>query len=482
MPNILEKINENIYRIPVTYKPGMRVPGIIYSDETMLPILLKDKAIEQVANVATLPGIEKHSLAMPDIHWGYGFSIGGVAATNIAKNGVVSPGGVGFDINCGVRLLKTNLFHDEVKGKLENLVNLLYRTVPSGVGSTGQIKVKGKEARKLLTKGAAWAVEKGCGTKSDLECTEETGQMKFADPDTVSDKAYERGKSQAGTLGSGNHFLEVQTIDKIFDQEAAKQLNIEKGQITIMIHTGSRGFGHQVCSDYIKVMLSALNKYKISVPDKQLACAPVNSPEGQRYLGAMNCAANYAWANRQIIMHLTREVFERVFGQGWQKLGMNLIYDVSHNMAKIENHIIDGKTTKLCVHRKGATRAFNPGHPEIPQRYSSMGQPVIIPGDMGTHSYLLAGTQQAMENTFGSTCHGAGRVKSRSEAKRTLDSNQIIKELKTKGIIIRAASRGTIVEEAPQAYKNVNKVVDIVHNSGISRRICRMKPLCVVKG
>ena len=482
MPNILEKINENIYRIPVTYKPGMRVPGIIYSDETMLPILLKDKAIEQVANVATLPGIEKHSLAMPDIHWGYGFSIGGVAATNIAKNGVVSPGGVGFDINCGVRLLKTNLFHDEVKGKLENLVNLLYRTVPSGVGSTGQIKVKGKEARKLLTKGAAWAVEKGFGTKSDLECTEETGQMKFADPDTVSDKAYERGKSQAGTLGSGNHFLEVQTIDKIFDQEAAKQLNIEKGQITIMIHTGSRGFGHQVCSDYIKVMLSALNKYKISVPDKQLACAPVNSPEGQRYLGAMNCAANYAWANRQIIMHLTREVFERVFGQGWQKLGMNLIYDVSHNMAKIENHIIDGKTTKLCVHRKGATRAFNPGHPEIPQRYSSMGQPVIIPGDMGTHSYLLAGTQQAMENTFGSTCHGAGRVKSRSEAKRTLDSNQIIKELKTKGIIIRAASRGTIVEEAPQAYKNVNKVVDIVHNSGISRRICRMKPLCVVKG
>ncbi|MFH2137691.1 MAG: RtcB family protein [Candidatus Omnitrophota bacterium] len=482
MLNILEKIDEYRYRIPKSYKPGMLVDGVIYTSEKLLPSLLKDKAIEQVANTTFLPGIEKYALAMPDIHWGYGFPIGGVVATNIEKNGVISPGGVGFDINCGVRLMKTRLFYDEMSGSLEDLVNKLYHVVPSGVGSTGQIKLKGAEAVKVLTEGAAWAVAKGFGIKSDLECTEEGGKMDFTDPEAVSERAYERGKPQSGTLGSGNHFLEVQVIDTIFDEDIARELNLEKGQITVMIHTGSRGFGHQVCTDYIKTMLNCLRKYEINVPDKQLACAPVESKEGERYLSAMNCAANYAWANRQVLMQYTRDVFEKVFNQSWEKLGMNLIYDVSHNMAKIEKHIIEGKEKKLCVHRKGATRAFGPGHPDLPDRYKKIGQPVIIPGDMGTHSYLLVGTQNAMEETFGSTCHGAGRLKSRSEAIRTLDRHKIIHDLKQKGIIIRAKGRDTIAEEAPDAYKNVNDVVEVVHGAGISKKVCRMRPLGVIKG
>ncbi len=479
---ILEKIDDYRFRIPKTYKPGMRTPGIIYTDEKLLAGLLKDKALEQVANVAFLPGIVKYSLAMPDIHWGYGFSIGGVAATNIEKGGVVSPGGVGFDINCGVRLLKTNLFYDDIKNKIEDLINRLYHTVPAGVGSRGNIKTKGAEARKLLVKGAAWAVEKGYGTEADLECTEAHGQMQKANPDEISPHALERGASQAGTLGSGNHFLEIQRIDTIFDEQIAAQLNLSIGQIVIMIHTGSRGFGHQVCTDQIKLMLSCLTKYAIKVPDRQLACAPVKSREGQAYLGAMGCAANYAWANRQILMHFTRGVFEKFFGMSWEKLGMNLIYDVAHNIAKIEKHVVDGRQELLCVHRKGATRAFGPGHPELPDRYKAIGQPVIIPGDMGRHSYLLVGTQKAMEETFGSTCHGAGRAMSRSQAIRTLDRKHIVHELKEKGIVLRAVGRETIAEEAPQAYKDVNDVVAVVHNAGISKKVCRMRPLGVIKG
>jgi len=482
MEKVLEKIDAYRYRIPKTYKPGMRTEGIVYSSDKFLGELLKDKALEQVANVACLPGIVKASLAMPDIHWGYGFPIGGVAATDIEKNGVISPGGVGFDINCGVRLLKTSLFHNDISGHIPELIKALYKIIPAGVGSKGDIKLSSSGQRKMLLKGAGWAVAQGFGTQADLECTEENGQMKNADPDAISEHAYERGRMQAGTLGSGNHFLELQVIDAVYEPEICSELGIEIGQIVVMIHTGSRGFGHQVCTDYVKVMLEGMRKYAIEVPDRQLACAPVNSKEGQAYLGAMGCAANYAWSNRQILMHRTREVFEKFFKQSWQNLRMNLVYDVAHNIAKIEKHFIDGKERTLCVHRKGATRAFGPGNKDLPDRYKKTGQPVIIPGDMGRNSYLLAGTQQAMQETFGSTCHGAGRLKSRTQAIKTLNRQKILEELKAKGIVVYAKGRETICEEAPQVYKNINDVVSIVHNAGISKKLCRMRPIAVIKG
>lgn len=478
----LEKIDNYRFRIPKSYKPGMRVPGIIYADEKLLKDIMQDKAVEQVANVAFLPGIVRASLAMPDIHWGYGFSIGGVAATDIENGGVISPAGVGYDINCGVRMLKTSLQLDEIKQKLNDLVYALFSDIPSGVGSKGDIRVSGREEKEILIDGAQWAVKKGYGIEEDLECTEEYGAIQGADPAAVSERAYERGKAQSGTLGSGNHFLEIQVIDQLYDRQACDTLGLTMGQVTIMIHSGSRGLGYQVCDDYTKSMIHCLQKYSINVPDRQLACAPVSSPEGKAYLGAMKCAANYAWANRQCLMHLTRLTFERVLGAPWQKLGLQLIYDVAHNIAKIEKHTVDGQEKKLCVHRKGATRAFGPGHPALPPRYKEIGQPVIIPGDMGRNSYLLVGTDKAMEETFGSTCHGAGRVKSRTAAARTINAQQLLKELEAKGIIVKASGRGTIVEEAPQAYKDVNDVVDVVHNAGISKRVCRMRPLGVIKG
>ncbi len=400
----LEKIDNYRWRIPKSYKPGMRVPGLVYADEKLLKDIYHDKALEQIANVAFLPGIVNYSLAMPDIHWGYGFPIGGVAATDIENGGVVSPGGVGFDINCGVRMLKTNFQYEEIKNKIKDLVYVLFSDIPAGVGSKGDIRVSAKEEREILVKGSKWAVEKGYGTQEDLECTEEYGAIQGADPDAVSDRAYERGKAQSGTLGSGNHFLEVQVIDQLYDRDLCDEFGLTLGQITIMIHSGSRGLGYQICDDYVKGMIHCLQKYNINVPDRQLACAPVNSSEGKDYLGAMKCAANYAWANRQCLMHLTRRVFERVFNMPWDKMGMYLIYDVAHNIAKIENHVVDGKEKTLCVHRKGATRAFASGHPALPERYKGTGQPVIIPGDMGRNSYLLVGTQKAMEETFGSTC------------------------------------------------------------------------------
>jgi len=403
----LEKIDDYRWRIPKSYKQGMRVPGLIYADEKLLKDIRQDKALEQVANVAFLPGIINASLAMPDIHWGYGFPIGGVAATDIEQGGVISPGGVGFDINCGVRLLKTNFQFEEIKDKIRDLVNVLFSDVPSGLGSKGDIKVSTREEKEILVKGARWAVEKGFGTQEDLECTEEYGAIQGADPLAVSDRAYERGKAQSGTLGSGNHFLEIQVIEQLYDRDLCDTFGLTEGQITIMIHSGSRGLGYQVCDDYTKSMIHCLQKYNINVPDRQLACAPVNSPEGKNYLGAMKCAANYAWANRQCLMYLTRKVFEKVFSQSWQKMGMFLVYDVAHNIAKIEKHVIDGKEKTVCVHRKGATRAFGPGHPALPDRYKKTGQPVIIPGDMGRNSYLLVGTQKAMEETFGSTCFTA---------------------------------------------------------------------------
>ena len=478
----LEKIDDYRWRIPKSYKGGMRVDGIIYADEKLLKDIRNDKAAEQVANVAFLPGIINASLAMPDIHWGYGFPIGGVAATDIEAGGVISPAGVGYDINCGVRLLKTNFQFDDIKDKIKDLVYALFNDIPSGVGSKGDIRVGPKEEREILVKGSGWALEKGYATADDIECTEENGSIQGADPEAVSDRAYERGKAQSGTLGSGNHFLEVQVVDQLYDRDICDELGFDLGQITVMIHSGSRGLGFQVCDDYVKSMVHCLQKYNINVPDRQLGCAPVNSPEGKAYLGAMKCAANYAWANRQCLMHLTRKVFEKIFSMSWQKMGMFLIYDVAHNIAKIEKHTVDGKEKTVCVHRKGATRAFAPGHPALPQRYKKIGQPVIIPGDMGRNSYLLVGTQKAMEETFGSTCHGAGRLKSRTAASRSINEGVLLKELEAKGITVKASGRGTIAEEAPQAYKDVNEVVSVVHNAGISKRVCRMRPLGVIKG
>jgi len=478
----LEKIDEYRWRIPQSARPGMRVPGLVYADEKLLKDIYQDKALEQVANVAFLPGIVGASLAMPDIHWGYGCPIGGVAATDIEEGGVISPGGVGFDINCGVRLLKTNFQLDEIRQRLKDLTYVLFSDIPSGVGSKGEIRVSEREEKALLLKGSRWAVSRGYGIEEDLECTEENGVMEGADPAAVSSRAYERGKAQSGTLGSGNHFLEVQAIDQLYDRELCDHFGLTLGQVTVMIHSGSRGLGYQVCDDYTRSMNSCLEKYRIHVPDRQLACAPVESSEGRNYLAAMRCAANYAWANRQCLMHLTRLAFERVFNTGWEKMGMRLVFDVAHNIAKIESHLVAGKKKKLCVHRKGATRAFGPGHPALPERYRNTGQPVIIPGDMGRNSYLLVGTARAEEETFGSTCHGAGRVKSRTAASRSINADALLKELESKGIQVKASGRGTLVEEAPQAYKDINEVVDVVQQAGISRRVCRMRPLCVIKG
>ena len=475
----LEKIDDYRWRVPKT--GGMRVPGVVYADENLLKDIYRDRAINQVQNAAHLPGIVKYSLAMPDIHWGYGLPIGGVVATDIDSGGVVTPGGIGFDINCGVRLVRTNLTLKEARSRIKDLVYALYNNVPAGVGSKGDIRVGIDEEKKILTRGSAWAISKGYGRPEDLEVTEENGAIKGADPDSISERAYERGKRQAGTLGSGNHFLEIQVIDEIFDKDAADVFDLDVNQVVIMIHSGSRGFGYQVCDDYSRSMIRCLSKYDISVPDRQLACAPVKSEEGKAYLGAMRCAANYAWANRQCLMHLTRRTFEKVFNRSEKDLGMDLVYDVAHNIGKFEKHIVDGKEKLLCVHRKGATRAFPPGHEELPDRYKSTGQPVIIPGDMGRASYLLAGTEKA-EETFYSTCHGSGRVMSRTAAVKACAGRSISKELAEKGIVVMATGRGTLAEEAPEAYKNVNDVVGVVHSAGISRKVCKMKPLGVVKG
>ena len=478
----LERISEYKYRIPKSYKPGMLVDGIIYSSEHFLSSLKHDKAVEQVANVAFLPGIVKYSLAMPDIHWGYGFCIGGVAATDPEVGGVIAPGGIGYDINCGIRLLKTNLTIEDIKDKIPKIVNTLYQDIPSGVGSTGDIRVSYREEKKILLTGAKWAVSRGLGVKEDLEYCEDFGAIEGAHPDVVSERAYKRGRNQAGTLGSGNHFIEVQVVDELFDCEIAKELELSIGQIVVMIHSGSRGLGFQICDDSLRIMLRCLTKYGINVPDRQLSCAPIESPEAKNYIGAMRAAANYAWANRQVLMHRVRLSFEKIFSVGWQSLGMNLIYDVAHNIAKFEKHLVDGKEKTLCVHRKGATRAFGPGNPQLPLKYQKIGQPVIIPGDMGTASYLLMGTKKAEIESFASCCHGAGRVKSRHEAIRTVSLDRLIKELREKGIEVRATGKKTIVEEAPSAYKDIDQVVDVVHRSGLAKKVCRMRPLCVVKG
>ena len=478
----LQKVDEFRWCIPRDYKTGMRVPGLIYADEGMLKQILADQAPEQVANVAFLPGIVNYSLAMPDIHWGYGFAIGGVAAMRVS-DGVVSPGGVGFDINCGVRIMRTNLTQNELNPRIKELIDALFFAVPSGVGSRGKIKLRSGEINDVLTKGSRWAVEKGYGRPEDLQTTEEHGEMKEVNTDYISARAKERGIPQVGTLGSGNHFLEVGVIDEIYEKDIAQVMGIDDiGQVMLYVHCGSRGLGHQVADDYIKVMVKAMQKYGIQVPDRQLACAPVDSPEGKHYLTAMRGAANYAWANRQCITHWVREAFCRVTGISEKEAGLELIYDVTHNIAKIEEHEVGGMNERLCVHRKGATRAFPPGHPDIPVKYGSIGQPILIPGDMGRLSYVLVGTEGAMRETFGSTCHGAGRMQSRSAMKKRFSGRDVLRELESRGIAVRAGSMSGLAEEAPQAYKDVESVVDVAHGAGISKKVARTRPIAVVKG
>ncbi|MCJ7426739.1 MAG: RtcB family protein [Dehalococcoidales bacterium] len=479
---IIKKIDDYRWEIPTSYKPGMLVPGRIFASESMLEHIWEEQVFQQVANVAFLPGIVRYSLAMPDIHWGYGFPIGGVAATRV-KDGVISPGGVGFDINCGVRLVRTNLTEEEVRPKIEQLVIDLFTNIPSGLGSEGKIRASGKELGEVMVEGSRWAVERGYGLPEDIVATEESGCMKGARADKVSDKAKKRGLPQLGTLGSGNHFLEVAVVDELYDRDAAKVMGIEDlGQVLLLIHTGSRGFGHQICSDYVELLGQAVKKYGINLPDRQLACAPVDSPEGKDYLAAMASAANYAWTNRQFILHWTRESFARVFGKSQAELGMRQIYDVCHNIAKIEEYDIEGKPEKLCVHRKGATRAFPAGHPDVPEAYRAIGQPVLIPGDMGRYSFVALGTEAAMAETFGSTCHGAGRLKSRGAAKRSLKGADVARSLAARGITVKAESMASLAEEAPQAYKDVSEVVEITHQAGISRKVARTKPIGVIKG
>jgi tRNA-splicing ligase RtcB len=476
----LRRIDRTRMEVPSDYKPGMRVKGIIYVDE-VLGKGLENQCVEQVANVATLPGIVRASMAMPDIHMGYGFAIGGVAAFDLT-GGIISPGGVGYDINCGVRLLRSNLTKEEVAPRIKDLVGVLYNEIPAGVGSKGKIRLDAGAERKLLLRGARWAVEEGYGDARDLESTESGGCIDGADPDLISQKAYERGRAQQGTLGSGNHFIEIQYVDEIYDKQAADALGLFKEQMTVMIHTGSRGFGHQVCTDFLEVMERAVSKYRIDLPDKELACAPFESPEARDYLAAMRAAANYAWANRQCIMHWARETFMKVLSSTPKQLGMGLVYDVAHNIAKVEDHRVNGKPMKLVVHRKGATRAFPPGHPELPEKYKKTGQPVLIPGDMGRASFVLIGTEKAMEETFGSTCHGAGRVLSRHQAIRQAKGRAIWRELEDRGIIVKSAGRETLAEEMSEAYKDISNVVDVVHNAGISKKVARLRPMGVVKG
>jgi tRNA-splicing ligase RtcB len=479
---VLHKIDDYRWELSVDFKPGMRVPALIFADEAMLRTMAEDQAIEQAANVAFLPGVLGRSLAMPDIHWGYGFPIGGVAAMRV-EDGVVSPGGVGFDINCGTRLLLTTLRQEEVRPVLKDIVNQLFRDVPAGLGGSGRLRVRSQELDDVMVRGASWMVERDMGTPDDLDVTESNGCLPGADPAAVSARARERGRVQLGTLGSGNHFLEVQVVEAVYDETAAQAFGLTgPGQVVVFLHTGSRGFGHQVCQDYLEVMERAIKRYKVELPDKQLACAPIKSPEGRDYMAGMAAAANFAWANRQCITHWVRGAFERVMKRPAEDLGMNLVYDVAHNIAKIESHHVGAREVTVCVHRKGATRAFPEGHPDVPARYRTVGQPVLVPGDMGRYSYLAVGTRRAMEETWGSTCHGAGRVRSRGAAKRFLKGVDVAARLAQQGIIVRAQNRAALAEEASEAYKDVADVVEILDRAGISRKVARMLPMGVVKG
>ncbi len=480
MPEIkFNKIQSYLWEIPK--QGGMRVPARIYATEKMMGAIQSDNAPVQAANVAHLPGIVKYSLAMPDIHWGYGFPIGGVAAFD-AEAGVISPGGVGYDINCGVRLMASKLTRAEIQPRMKSLVASLFRSVPTGVGAQGELRVSSKVEKRALLGGAKWAVQEGYGSEEDLEYIEENGCVAGAETAAVSERALERGKNQLGTLGSGNHFLEVGYVSEIYDAEAARALGLQLEQVTVIIHCGSRGFGHQVCDDYISVMNRAVQKYDISLPDRQLCCAPIKSPEGRQYLGAMRCAVNFAFANRQVIASWTRDAFASALNMSKNEIGLRLIYEVAHNIAKMETHLVDGKKMRLCVHRKGATRAYAPGSHGIPAAYAAVGQPVLIPGDMGRYSYVLVGAQGAMTDTFGSTCHGAGRAMSRHKAKKVARNRFIAQELAAQGIVVQASSRRTLDEEIPEAYKDVSTVVDACQMAGISKKVAQLKPLGCIKG
>ncbi|MCF8129900.1 MAG: RtcB family protein [Deltaproteobacteria bacterium] len=474
-----EKIDP--YRWLIPREGHMRVPGLVFSSESMMKSILQDESLKQVANVATLPGIVGHSLAMPDIHWGYGFPIGGVAAFD-PNEGIVSPGGVGYDINCGCRLMTTRLIADEIQPIIKEIVYALFKDIPAGVGSTGMLHLSKSKLRDVAVQGAAWAVQQGYGTALDLEKTEDRGAIKGADPSVLSERAVKRGSNQLGTLGSGNHFLEIQRVDRIYDPEKAARFNLFEGQATVFIHTGSRGFGHQICDDFLKEMNKTIDRQPFLLPDRQLACAFLNSELAQRYLAAMACAANYAWANRQVLMHWTREILLKTLSTTPDALGMNLLYDVCHNIAKQESHRVDGKPVDLLVHRKGATRALPSVHPLLPDIYRTTGQPVLIPGDMGTFSYVLAGAEGAMEQSFASCCHGAGRVLSRTQAVKMAKGRAIHRELEDSGVFVQSRGKRTLKEEMPQAYKDISQVVEVVHQAGLARKVARLRPLGVIKG
>ena len=476
-----QRVGKYIWELPKGSRDDMRVPARLFGDVELFDAAFRDRTVKQLVNTATLPGIVKYAMAMPDFHQGYGFPIGGVAATRV-DSGVISPGGVGFDINCGVRLLGTHLEQEEVAPHLENLMTALYRACPSGVGGKGRERVSKRDLSELVTEGARWALKKGLAREEDVVHTEEGGRLAGADPSRLSARAKERGCPQVGSLGGGNHFLEIDVIEEIYDPEVANAFGLWENQIAVQIHCGSRGFGHQVCSDYVKRLQKAVKKYKIQLPDRQLVCAPIDSPEGRAYYGAMACAVNYAFVNRQVLAMGVREAFEQVLAGKVKHSDLFQVYDVAHNIAKFEEHQVDGRRVKLCVHRKGATRAFGPEYEGLPTDYRDVGQPVLVPGSMGTASYVLVGTQKAMDLTFGSTCHGAGRVMSRTKARKTVWGADLKEELEEEGIVVRAGSMRGLAEEAPLAYKDVSRVVEVVHGLGIAHKVARLRPLAVIKG
>ncbi|HEX6384455.1 MAG TPA: RtcB family protein [Anaerolineae bacterium] len=480
-PQDFKKITPYIHEIPKTFRPDMRVPARFYADDELLEGALDDKSLEQLVNTATLPGVVKYALAMPDIHQGYGFPIGGVIATEL-PDGIISPGGVGYDINCGVRLLASHLHYDEVAPYLNDLASALQANCPSGVGQGGSIRLKTHELERLVEQGARWALKEGYATEMDLERTEENGRLEGADASKVGERAKKRGQDQIGTLGAGNHFIELDRVAEVFDEMAAQRMGLFPGQIVAQIHSGSRGFGHQVCTDYVKRFQSAIQKYDIKLPDRELVCAPLSSPEGQDYLGAMKAAANYAFVNRQVLAYHIRRSFEQVLAGKVQNHWVYQIYDIAHNMAKVEEHDVNGRQVKVCVHRKGATRAFGPGSPVLPDVYRDIGQPVLVPGSMGTASWVLVGTEGSMAQSFGSTCHGAGRTMSRRQAKRSVRGSELREELEEHGVHVRAGSMAGLAEEAPTAYKDVDRVIEVVHGAGIARKVARLVPVAVVKG
>lgn len=478
----LVRIGEYVWEIPASYRADMQVPARIFASEGLLDLAFNDRTLEQLVNTAAMPGVVKWVLVMPDAHQGYGPPIGGVVPTRY-PDGVISPGAVGYDINCGVRLMVSDLVAKDVKAEIDGLISVLFRNIPSGVGKGGGAhQVSAREMDEVLVKGAAWAVKAGYGRAEDLERLEEGGAMAGADPSAVSPRAKQRGGPQLGTLGSGNHFVEIQEVVEIYDEQVARAFGLFEGQLAVQIHSGSRGLGHQVCSDYVQSLQGAVSKYQIKLPDRQLVCAPLDSPEGRSYFGAMASAANYAWANRQCMAHLARRSFEEVLAGKARNFDLRTVYDVAHNIAKIEEHVVDGKRIKLCVHRKGATRAFGPGHPAVAAVYRNVGQPVLVPGDMGTASYVLVGTTDALEASFGTCCHGAGRLMSRSAAKKKIHGGTLRKELEARGIQVRAGSMSGLAEEAPDAYKDIDAVVQVVQGAGLARRVAKLRPLAVMKG